>query len=45
MYVPNPLGRLCLHAYRLFFYHPITGQRMEFETPIPGQFEMLINEQ
>ena len=45
MYIPNPLGRLCLHAYRLFFYHPITGQRMEFETPIPGQFEMLINEQ
>ena len=34
----NPLGRLALHAYRLFFYHPITGQRMEFETPMPPAF-------
>ena len=43
MYVPNPLGRLCLHAYRLFFYHPVTGERMEFETPIPTPFKQLVN--
>ena len=42
-YVPNPLGRLCLHAYRLFFFHPITGQRMEFETPIPTAFRQLVS--
>jgi len=34
----NPLNRLCLHAYRLFFYHPMTGERMEFETPYPTDF-------
>lgn len=34
----NPLHRLCLHAYRLFLYHPITGERLEFETPFPTQF-------
>ena len=43
MYVPNPLGRLCLHAYRLFFYHPITGERLEFETPIPTPFKQLVS--
>lgn len=37
----NPLHRLCLHAYRLDFYHPITGSRMEFETPIPPAFNRL----
>lgn len=43
MYVPNPLGRLCLHAYRLFFFHPITGERLEFETPIPTSFSQLVS--
>lgn len=37
----NPLHRLCLHAYLLCFYHPMTGQPMEFETPIPTQFRQL----
>ena len=37
----DPLHRLCLHAYRLDFYHPITGSRMEFETPIPPAFNRL----
>lgn len=31
----NPIGRLCLHAYILCFYHPINHKRMEFETEIP----------
>ncbi len=39
----NPLHRLCLHAFRLFFYHPITGERMEFETPYPASFMQLFN--
>ena len=34
----NPLHRLCLHAYRLFLFHPVTGKRMEFETPYPTDF-------
>ena len=37
----NPIGRLCLHAYVLCFYHPITRRRMEFETPIPVNFRKL----
>ena len=39
----NPLHRLCLHAYRLFLYHPMTGRRMEFETPYPTSFVNLFN--
>ena len=34
----NPIGRLCLHAYVLPFYHPITHEPMDFETPIPPHF-------
>lgn len=37
----NPIGRLCLHAYVLCFYHPINHRRMEFETPIPVDFRRL----
>lgn len=34
----DPCGRLCLHAFRLDFYHPITGEPLHFETPIPKVF-------
>lgn len=37
----DPLHRLCLHAYVLCFYHPITHEAMEFETPIPTSFRHL----
>lgn len=37
----DPIGRLGLHAYRLNFYHPITGEPMEFETPFPTLFTKL----
>lgn len=37
----DPLHRLCLHAYKLYFSHPITGAPMEFETPIPAVFRSL----
>jgi len=37
----DPLHRLCLHAYVLCFYHPVTHQRMEFEMPIPMNFRHL----
>lgn len=35
----DPLHRLCLHAWLLCFTHPVTGERMEFETPIPNHFK------
>ncbi|ETD21475.1 MULTISPECIES: RluA family pseudouridine synthase [Prevotellaceae] len=37
----DPLHRLCLHAYLLCFYHPVTHERMEFYTPIPPAFKKL----
>ena len=40
----NPLGRLALHAYRLNFFHPITGERMVFETPFPTPFLKFFDE-
>ena len=38
---PNPIGRLALHAFKLCFYHPVTGDLMEFETPYPSDFKKL----
>jgi len=32
-------GRLMLHAWRLAFNHPVTGKRLQFEAPIPPEFE------
>lgn len=37
----DPLHRLCLHAYMLCFTHPVTGEPMEFSTPIPTAFRGL----
>ncbi len=34
----DPLSRLCLHAFRLHFYHPITRELLKFETPFPAGF-------
>lgn len=39
----DPIGRLCLHAYRLDFYHPRTGEVMNFETLFPRDFMKLFN--
>jgi len=41
----NPIGRLGLHAFKLCFYHPITGDLLEFETPYPSSFKKLFNKQ
>ena len=38
----NPVGRVCLHAFRLAFRHPITGELLKFETPNPAAFEKLL---
>ena len=37
----DPLHRLCLHAYILCFTHPVTHERMEFQTLIPASFRSL----
>lgn len=37
----DPLHRLCLHAHMLCFTHPVTGEPMEFSTPIPTAFRSL----
>ena len=39
----NPIGRLALHAFRLCFYHPVTGELMEFGTPYPAEFKRLVS--
>ena len=36
-----PLHRLCLHAYVLCFFHPVTRERMEFEMPVPSAFRSM----
>ena len=38
----SPVNRLCLHAYRLCFTHPVTGKRLKFETPVPAAFMKLM---
>ena len=37
----DPIHRLCLHAWLLCFYHPVTHQPMEFETTVPAAFRHL----
>jgi len=40
----NPIRRMGLHALSLTFNHPITGEQMHFETPIPTSFLNLIHQ-
>ena len=37
----DPIHRLCLHACVLCFWHPVTRERMEFDTPIPTSFRQI----
>ena len=38
----NPIGRLALHAFKLCFRHPVTGEEMRFETPYPAEFKAVV---
>ncbi len=38
----NPIKRIALHAFKLTFIHPVTKQELNFETPIPKSFQILI---
>jgi 23S rRNA pseudouridine1911/1915/1917 synthase len=37
----DPAGRLGLHAWRLAFHHPATGQRVELESPLPDALRLV----
>jgi 23S rRNA pseudouridine1911/1915/1917 synthase len=37
------IQRQALHALRLCFNHPVTGQRLEFEAPLPDDFTTTLN--
>ena len=36
----NPIGRLALHADRLTFTHPVSGEPVKLRTPLPGRFHI-----
>ena len=38
-------SRMCLHAFRLAFHHPVTGEPLYFETPIPRYFGTALHAQ
>lgn len=38
----NAFPRQALHAATLGFVHPVTGETLEFESPIPGDMQQLI---
>ncbi|MBO5978103.1 MAG: RluA family pseudouridine synthase [Bacteroidales bacterium] len=38
----NDINRIALHACELSFTHPITGEKMSFESKIPASFEKLM---
>jgi 23S rRNA pseudouridine1911/1915/1917 synthase len=38
LYGGQAFPRLCLHAYKLSFWHPNGGERLEFETKLPTDF-------
>lgn len=39
---PIDFPRQALHSYRLAFRHPVTGQQLSFEAPLPGDMSELI---
>ncbi len=38
----NPAHRLALHATGLIFPHPVTGEKMKFESPLPKDLAKLV---
>jgi 23S rRNA pseudouridine1911/1915/1917 synthase len=37
----NPLGRVALHAGTITFVHPVSGETLSFDTPLPYKFNAL----
>jgi 23S rRNA pseudouridine1911/1915/1917 synthase len=42
--VITPVNRQMLHAWRLGFSHPATGEFMTFESPLPRDMATLLEE-
>jgi 23S rRNA pseudouridine1911/1915/1917 synthase len=40
---PVPLERPFLHAARLGFRHPSTGDRLDFESPLPADLRAVLD--
>jgi len=40
----NQEGRLGLHAWRLAFDHPVSGKRIELESPLPGPLWRMVDQ-
>ena len=38
------IARQALHAHRLTFDHPTTGERMTFEAPLPDDMQSVLEE-
>lgn len=38
----NPLQRMCLHAWKLSFFHPELNKDLSFETEIPKEFKRFL---
>lgn len=41
--VTNPLKRMCLHAHKITFTHPITKRSMTFASPLPEVFHKILD--
>jgi len=39
----NPLKRVCLHAQKISFTHPLTGRRMTFSATLPEIFHKILD--
>lgn len=39
--IASPIGRVALHARRIKFIHPVTGETLSFDTGVPKVFEGL----
>jgi 23S rRNA pseudouridine1911/1915/1917 synthase len=37
-------GRFALHSEYLSFIHPVTGERLTFESPLPPELRRLLGE-
>jgi len=40
--IKSPINRLCLHAYKISFIHPINKKLYTFESKIPSKFKSII---
>ncbi len=38
----DPIGRMALHAFKLIFIQPVTGEKLEFEIPHASEFKNLV---